>query len=453
VANDQRLLLREWIRQLTTDPLDPYDQEERRYVQIDHAGRDEVDTLYSTISLAYRTTAQLLSGPAGSGKTTELNRLCGMLREDGYTVVMMEVSHYINQSSEIDITDFLIALGLACGEQLVPENQPEQGFATRFRDFLRRAKITVDIAGVEGEISADGIKGGFAGVGVEIDLKKELKSSEPFVAELRRKLGFQVGELYAEVAGYLQGLVRRNREVNPDSPGLVVIVDSLEKMHGTVANDDVVQASIETLFVHHGPKLKFQSHHMVYTVPAYLAFTDPGMLPFDGPVRQVPIPQLSNAAGAQDAKAEATLEALTTAVGLRIPWPELLGDKARLEQVISASGGHLRDLFQILQELITLVFSRRIELPTDDDEIEEALARVGHGFASITAEDAAFLRWIVEQGGVIQPPAHQVHRLARLMNTHMVLGHLNHESWYEVHPLARRALRLDPPSPAENNGG
>jgi hypothetical protein len=443
VPEDRRTLLRSWISQLTTDPLDPYQEGERRYVQLEHAGRDEIDTLHSMISLAYRPTTQLLSGPAGSGKTTELYRLRGMLQDEGFTVVMMEVSHYINQSSEIDITDFLIALGLACGEQLLPpEAQSERGFAARFRDFLRRVKVTVDIAGAKGEISAEGISAGYGGIGVEIDLKMELKSSEPFVAELRRRLAFQVGELYTEVSAFLQELVRRNREANEATLGVVVIVDSLEKMHGTVANDDQVQASVETLFVHHSSKLRFGSHHMVYTVPAYLAFTDPGRLPFDGPVRQVPIPQVANAEGIVDPKAKATVDALVDAVGRRIHWPELVDTRQRLETVINASGGHLRDLFELLQELITLAFSRRLDLPVDDDAVDETLARVGHGFASITKEDGEFLRWIAEQHGAIEPPADQVHRLARLMNTHMVLGHLNHDSWYEVHPLARRALNL-----------
>jgi len=435
-------LLRSWIAQLTTGPLDPCREGEQRYVQLKHAGREGVDTLRSTIILAEGTTTQLLSGPAGSGKTTELNRLRGLLREGGFTVVMVEVSQYINQSSEIDITDFLIALGLACGEHLLPAAvERREGFAARFRDFLRRVNVTLDVGGVTGEISAEGVSAGYGGVGVEIDLKKELKSSEPFVAELRRRLAFQVGELYAEVAGFLQELVKRDREANKASSGVVVIVDSLEKMHGTLANDDEVQASVEGLFVHHSSKLRFGSHHMVYTVPAYLAFIDPGRLPFDGPVRQVPIPQVSNAAGECSPKAQATLDALVEAVSRRIPWPELFGEQHRLESLIRASGGHLRDLFELLQELITLVFSRQLELPVDDAAVEHAVAQVGHGFANITKEDGDFLRWIHENKGVIEPSADQVHRLARLMNTHMVLGHLNDDSWYEVHPLARRALR------------
>ena len=32
--------------------------------------------------------------------------------------------------------------------------------------------------------------------------------------------------------------------------------------------------------------------------------------------------------------------------------------------------------------------------------------------------------------------------MARLLVTHMLLGHLNGEDWYEVHPLTRRSLGL-----------
>ena len=45
-------------------------------------------------------------------------------------------------------------------------------------------------------------------------------------------------------------------------------------------------------------------------------------------------------------------------------------------------------------------------------------------------------------GGVIEPSEQEVHLMAQPMDTHMLLGHLNHRDWYEVHPLARRALVL-----------
>lgn len=75
MATDRRTLLRGWLARLTTDPTDPTDPEEDRYVPLQEAGRGAVDGIFLVIDLALDPTTQLLSGPRGSGKTTELRRL------------------------------------------------------------------------------------------------------------------------------------------------------------------------------------------------------------------------------------------------------------------------------------------------------------------------------------------------------------------------------------------
>ncbi|MGH8907078.1 MAG: hypothetical protein ACRD0K_11290 [Egibacteraceae bacterium] len=416
--------LREWRAQLTLDPIDPADPAETRYVPIADAGRGAVDDIFSLIELALEPTAQLLSGPSGSGKTTELKRLRGRLEEAGFAVVLADILKLLNQSSEIDIVEFLIALALAFDEGL-PAGEPDQGqrWPERFRAFLQRIKVSV----------------GVPGLSLEVDLRKEVKSSQPFVAELRFKLGYYLGDLRDEVAGFCADRVRAHREAHPDSAGVVMIVDSLEKVRGTIGNDALVQASVERLLVHHSDKLRFTSRHMVYTVPPYLMFTDPGLLPYDGSVRPVPIPNV------RDRKREEVgdnIGELVQVVERRIPWPALLGSETRLRDVILASGGHLRDLFTILQELIMLVHGRQVPLPAGPEQVQEAVSKVARAFSSITEEDAAFLLRVDEAGGDIKPRAAEVGRLARLLHTHVILAHMNGGTWYEVHPLARRTLGL-----------
>ena len=53
----------------------------------------------------------------------------------------------------------------------------------------------------------------------------------------------------------------------------------LEKLRGTSEDDLEVQDSVQRLFVNHASRLKFTSHHTVYTVPTYLQLTTPGALP------------------------------------------------------------------------------------------------------------------------------------------------------------------------------
>ena len=442
MTEDLRTTLREWLASLTLEPIDPCRKGETRYVPLEESGRGAVDQIFATIDLHLDTTTQLLSGPNGSGKTTELLRLKGNLEANGFTVAIVDILQFVNRSAPIDVADCLIAVALGAGEQLPQPADARDGFGRRFLDFLSRAQITIDAAGVAASLSAEKIGVKAAGVGVEVALKRELKSSESFVRELRNKLAFHVGGLYDEVAGYFQQLAAASRAANPDTRGLVVIVDSLEKLRGTQDNDERVQASVEGLFVHHADKLRFRSHHTVYTVPTYLLFTAPGALPYDGRVRQVPIPHVRNRAGVVDEEAKRSVDELIDVVTKRIPWELLLGDRETLERVITASGGHLRDLFLILHEVITQVYGRRLNLPVTTGDVEEALDSMAHSFSNVTSEQASFLRRVNAAGGVLDPNEGEVHLMARLMDTHMLLAHLNGRDWYEVHPLARRSLGL-----------
>jgi len=84
----------------------------------------------------------------------------------------------------------------------------------------------------------------------------------------------------------------------------------------------------------------------------------------------------------------------------------------------------------------------KLDLPVDAQHVEDAITVMARGFSSITEENAACLRQVETQRGRLQPADHEIDRLARLLDTHMVLAHLNGDTWYEVHPLARRTLGL-----------
>lgn len=281
--------LREWSTALTLGPLDPADPKETRYVPLAEAGRAAVDELMATIELAVDTTTQLLSGPSGSGKTTELHRLRGELDGAGYHAALFDIGAYVNESSPIDVTEFLIALALGAHDVLgPPEPDKGPGFVDRLRRLLSGLKISVDVPGLSATVSRDSVAVGAMGASVEVDLQRELKSSESVVAELRSKLTYHIGQLYEEVAAFLTTLL----PADDQGQGSVLIVDGLEKLRGTSENDVMVQESIQALFVAHASKLRFGSHHLVYTVPTYLQFTAPGALPFDSRVLPVPVPHV-----------------------------------------------------------------------------------------------------------------------------------------------------------------
>jgi hypothetical protein len=433
-----RQQLREWSAALTLGPLDPADPNETRYVALADAGRAAVDELMATIELAFDTTTQLLSGPSGSGKTTELFRLRGELGQVGFHAAIFDIGSYVNESSPIDVTEFLIALALGAHDVLGgPEAEQKPGFLGRLTGLLKRLKVSVDVPGLSTTVSREGLEVEALGASVEFDLARELKSSESVVAELRSKLTYHIGQLYDEVADFLTTLL----PADDPGQGSVLIVDGLEKLRGTSLNDIAVQESIQALFVAHASKLKFRSHHMIYTVPTYLQFTSPGALPFDSRVLPVPVPHVRPRPNHPTDTVLTTIKELEEVVSRRIPVDEIFAD-GQLDKIIQASGGHLRDLFTLLRQVVNLMLRRSLTPPLRDEHVEEAIGLVAHDFMMMTAEQRAFLQQVAEGDGRVDPKESEVQLMARLLQSHMLLGHLNSQDWYEVHPLARRALGL-----------
>ena len=438
MTTPSRQQLREWSAALTLGPLDPADPEETRYVPLADAGRAAVDELLATIELSLDTTTQLLSGPSGAGKTTELHRLKGELERNGFHAAIFDIGTYVNESSPVDVTEFLIALALGAHDVLgAPDAGSGPGFVGRLRRLLDRLKISVDVPGLSATVSRDGLAVEAMGASVDVDLQRELKSSEAVVTELRSKLTYHIGQLYDEVAAFLTTLL----PVDDPGQGSVLIVDGLEKLRGTSVNDVVVQESVQALFVAHATKLKFGSHHMIYTVPTYLQFTAPGALPFDSRVLPVPVPHVRPRPGhAADTVAETVAE-LHEVVSRRLPVDQIFAGK-QLDTIIQASGGHRRDLFTLLRQVINLMLRRSLPPPLRDEHVEEAIGLIAHDFMKMTAEQKAFLRQVASGDGTVVPQESEVQLMARLLQSHMLLGHLNGQDWYEVHPLARRALGL-----------
>lgn len=435
-----RAELREWAANLRPEvPLDvdkPADA--ARYVRLADAGRGEVDDMQATVELAFQATTQLLTGPSGSGKTTELYRLRRDLRAQGYEATVVPITNYVSESSPLDVTEFLIALAVGAHDAVTPPGQAAQrpGFVARLGGLLRRLNVDLDIAGVTAKLSADGIEVGAVGSSVGLSLGDEIRTSRPFVDELRQKLSFHLKPLYDEVAAFLVDLLPQHETL-----GAVLIVDGLEKLRGTSDDDVDVQRSVEALFVNHAAKMRFASHHMIYTVPTYLQFIAPGVLPFDS-VQFVPVPHVRSRGGQPDPVAERNMAELREVVARRVPSEEIFGGTDLLDDVLRASGGHLRDIFRILLQLMNLILRLGLELPLKTEHVTEAIDLVARGFATVTREQGDFLRAVDAGNGTVQPTGDAVQLMARLLQSHMLLAHRNGETWYEVHPLARRALGL-----------
>lgn len=409
--------------------LDPDSDE--RYVAIYGEGPEAVDgdpveDLARAISWSGGESVQLLAGFRGTGKSTELRRLKSRLESEGKEVLLLDMEEHMNMTTPIDITDFLIVLAGAAGDELAARdklktNPLEEGYWTRFVAFLKRTNITFENIGIP----------------TAANLKLELHNNPTFRQQIQKRLAGQVGTLHQDVCKFFQECVEalRNAKGRP-ALEVVVIVDSLDHIRGAYAVADEVHASVESLFSSHAQRLKIPNVHLVYTVPHYLKVRYPniGSLYGQGSVPMFPAIKIRET---RSLKLHANnLRALRRIVLARGNALKLLGTEERLRKVILMSGGHLRDLLRLLRGIALSAKS----VPIDDATLEVAINKLRWELVPISDENAIWLAEIAQSHEVGLADNKRLPQLATFFDTNVVLCYADSPEWYDVHPLVREIV-------------
>jgi hypothetical protein len=183
----------------------PLDAGHRFYVPIyERAGaaEDPISLLREQIELrAGDTSAHLVSGYRGSGKSTELRRLASALEEQGFAVVMVDIEGYVNTGVPTDISDLLLVLAGALGDGLRTRfggGVIDESYWERFVGFLGRIHFSLT------ELSA-----GFSGGGASVAVKASLKADPSFQRRLQDHLASHIGALVDDVQDHVGQLVQR----------------------------------------------------------------------------------------------------------------------------------------------------------------------------------------------------------------------------------------------------
>jgi hypothetical protein len=248
----------------------------------------------------------------------------------------------------------------------------------------------------------------------------------------------RLGALVEDAHQFLRECVEQTRQhfkqKTTMTPEVVLLVDSIEHFRGTTTNDAAVQESLVSLFSVHAGKLKLPGLHVVYTVPPYLKLRVPGIEASYEPGGLYTVHSLK-VCDQQRKREQSSYDALADVVQRRGAWGKLLGDRRVLDELIELSGGHLRDLFRLLQEILR----RTRELPAPEGTVDAAIRHVCSNLLPIADEDALALAQIAEthQANISAHTPAELARFARYLETHLALCYLNGEEWYEVHPLIR----------------
>ncbi len=216
------------------------------------------------IRLSDEPTCQVLTGHRGSGKSTELGRLCQDLEnpiegEAGYFVVRVQADDELDRN-DIDFPEVLIAIVRQMAAQLRERQgiKPKPGY---FRDRWERLKKLA-----LGEVSFEGLdlETGMATVSTTVKNSPDARSKvrevlEPDTNNWLTAANDVIGEA-------IQGLRKKGLR------GLCVIVDDLDKMI-TRPHASAGCSTTEYLFVHRSSQLTAFHCHLIYTLPIDLAYS------------------------------------------------------------------------------------------------------------------------------------------------------------------------------------
>lgn len=424
--------VREWNAALVVGELDPLETETNSYyVKLVPDGKGQVDEIAAAIRLSIATqSAHLVSGPRGSGKSTELLRLRRRLEAQGHTVVYFDVLDYVSETQVLDIEIFLVVIGLAVSEAL-EEDAGTAGFSSRFRSWLKEWRPTE----VSGEVGVDAGPVN-AKVGAKFErveqIGPELRSNPAFVDWLRDQVSYFLRELKDRVDDYISEMV----QAHGNGSSLVMIVDSLEKVGSTARYSSAADATT-LLFVDHPERLRFPRVHAVYTVPPIGPVLYPGFATNmgDGVLHQIAVPRVSN-----DGHGGLPVEKFVEAIDRRVGDASLIASPEDVERIVHASGGHLDDLLNLMRRVLTVGVARDADFPVGSAIVDDAIADLRATFNPGTEEQADVIRWVAAHGEQLRPPAEMVETLAHLLATHMVLHRRNASDWYEAHPLSLEAV-------------
>ena len=413
---EENQFLKEFFNAVADRPLEPDDP---RYVSLyDEALTDDDPVQQLARAIEWSTeSVRLFSGYRGAGKSTELRRLKRQLEEAGHLVFLCDMEDYLNLSTEVEVSDFLMAVA----------GSFDDAIRGKYEGALRSSKsYWEELEGLLPSLRVEGVSVTAAG------FKASLKSDPTFKRRLQAKMAGHLGAFVKHMHDFCANRVAALR-THVDAPDrkVVLLLDSVEHIRGMFSNADAVQSSVENLFAGHAESLHIPEMHIVYTMSPYLKMRYPNIsqLYDEGALEVLPSFKLHEPNGTPIEPAYAAFEQV---VGKRGDWKRLLGQShSVLRQLIRCSGGHLRDLLRMLRDVALLART----LPATESVVAAAIGRRRADFLPIPAQDA---RWLAAIGQTHQAEPKRLQQIPsshRFFDTHLVLYRRDGGEWYDVHPL------------------
>ncbi len=345
-ANYRATNLKEAFRICNVDPLEGEDLN-RYYVNLSSVRKTEAIEGVSTI-LDFQEPEQfttiLFTGHRGCGKSTELKRIQNQWKQD-YRVIYLEVNEEtdINDASYTDLYLIVIKfvefelrqLGLKFDAQLLGN------FEKWFKEVTQESEETVTKSvSLQGEVTL-GADAPFLAK-LLVKLLARIKGSQKDKKTIRQTLERDISRLKSDLNLLLSDAVKKLRKKHPQYKGFLVIFDNLDRVPPSVG---------DSLFFDYAQQLKELHCNIIYTVPISVLCSPKGINNTFGNPHLVPMVNIYQYKRhiSELEHNQNGLEAIAKLIRKRVDVEAVFSSEQELIELAKASGGHVRQLMQMMR--------------------------------------------------------------------------------------------------------
>lgn len=420
-------------------PLDYANQQDQLlYVDNLHSsnGIEPIEELQINIEMSEQPTAWLFTGHRGVGKSTELRRMAATLRDKQHMVIVADMGEYLNLAEPITTEMLLLTMvaALADGaDALLGPKRDSSSYGRRLWDYLHNTEVNIS------EINFEAA--GFT-------LKAELKQNDNLKQQVMQAIAGAPAKLAQQVREFAKQISADARERLGADTKVILILDSLERLRVTGADARVCYDAITRTFETNGDYLKLQHIHVVYSVPPYLPFLCPRIGSYYGVevctlphVKVFETPDIDKRAIEAVKPYDAGLNLLVQCVRNRYPEVEQLIPNTMLKALALASSGSVRDYFRLIKSVCTKARVAKATIPLETNSpLAQLATQVLMNEMPLAEEDKQWLLNVRRTHGTGLDSISNLHELARLFDSGIILNYRNGRDWCDVHYLLHSAL-------------
>lgn len=412
------------------DPFRPLQPGDPMYVDCRQVRGDEdiFRELGKKILRSHQSTCQLYTGHRGVGKSTELLRLRAYLAERGCSVVYFAADQEDIDPEDAQYTDILLACTRHILEELKNQASPKP-----LLDWLKgRWEELKDLALTE--VSLDSVS-----LEVAISQFAKLTANLKKVPSTREKIRKLVDIHSIALIDALNEFITEAKGKIGGSK-LIVVADNLDRIVPVSRADG--RSNHDEIFLDRSGQLRALQCHVIYTVPISMVYSNraTGLRDNYGDCQVLPMIMVRT----QDEKVyEPGLSKLKELIGKRVSQfapkaaldTEIFNQSETIERLCLASGGHVREVMQLVQTSLDWTD----DLPISAEAVQRAITYARNNYRNaVDAEDWQKLAEVSASKRIINDKDYRNLLFNRCLLEYRCLDSKGEiQRWHDAHPLIK----------------